>query len=98
MADPDRLNSAVGGLLVLFARGLLLWVVVPVAACGWVFVASRLRQRGVTFGQFLGWVDLNLIATLQRTIFRPFVRQPAERVPVVEMHRVTHRLRVIDPV
>jgi hypothetical protein len=45
-----------------------------------------------------GWVDANLIATLQRTIFRPFVRQPAERVPVAEMHPVIHRLRVIDPI
>ena len=94
---PQRRNSVIGGLAVLLVRGVLLWVVVPVAALAWPIVALRLRRRGVTFGRYLGWVDLNLIACLQRTILRPLVREPADWVPAREMPQVTHRLRAVDP-
>jgi len=94
----QRRNSIVGSLAVLLVRGVLLWVVVPLAAIAWPFVALRLRRRGATFGRYLGWVDLNLIAGLQRTILRPLVRAPSNWVPAREMPQVTHRLRATDPV
>jgi hypothetical protein len=91
-------NSVVGGLAVLVVRGILLWLVVPVAAVVWPVAVLFLRRRGITFGRFLGWVDLNLIACLQRTILRPLVRTPLAWVPARDMAEVTHRLRGIDPV
>ncbi|GAA3517886.1 hypothetical protein GCM10022234_11660 [Aeromicrobium panaciterrae] len=91
-------NSVFGSLLVLVLRGFLLWVVVPVAAVVWLVAARPHRKRGVTFVQYLGWVDLNLIAFLQRGPLRPVVRRPARFVPSTDMPSVTHRLRVIDPV
>lgn len=95
---PDqRRNSIISGLAVLLLRGVLLWVVVPISALIWPVVATHLRRRHVTFGQYLGWVDLNLIACLQRTILRPLVRAPSGWVPVSEMPHVMHRLRGIDP-
>ncbi len=90
-------NSAIGGVLVLASRGLLLWVVVPVASVVWLAVALPLRKRGVTFFQYLGWVDLNLIAFLQRGPLRPLVRRPASFVPSIDMPSVAHRLRTADP-
>ena len=81
----------------LAARGVLLWVVVPVASLVWLLAALRLRRRGVSFGQYLGWIDVNLIAILQRTLFRPVVRSPARFVSSLEMPSVTHRLRAVDP-
>lgn len=98
MAPPtERRNSVIGGLVVLLLRGILLWVVIPIAALTWVIVGLRLRRRGVRFAQYLGWVDLNLIAVLQRTVARPLVRYPTDRVPAKSMPQVTHRLRAIDP-
>lgn len=95
--DPNSRNSILGGLLVLFLRGILLWIVVPIAACAWVFIAIRLRRRRFTFGQYLGWIDVNLIALLQRTICRPLVRALAPYVPPGKMDSVTHRLMIADP-
>ena len=91
-----RRNSIVGGLAALFIRGTLLWVVVPLATCLWPIIWFRARDRGVTLGQFLGWVDLNLIVCLQRTVIRPLVRWPADWVPASAMPQVTHRLRATD--
>lgn len=96
--DERSQNSIVGGLLVLIARGVLLWLVVPSASVIWLAVGFRLRERGVSFFQYLGWIDLNLIAFLQRGVFRFAVRSPAGFVPSRDMPSVTHRLRTIDPV
>jgi hypothetical protein len=49
-------------------RGLLLWILIPVGFLLWLLFGWIL---GVAPGQFLGWLDLNLIATLQRVLIRP---------------------------
>ena len=97
MPDSERRNSILGGVLILLARGLLLWVVVPVATLAWMVAFPWLHRRGVRFLQYLGWIDLNLIAFLQRFVFRPLVRWPIDFVSAREMSLVVHRLRAIDP-
>jgi hypothetical protein len=87
----------VGGVAILLVRGVLLWIVVPLAFVCWLLLAIPLRRRGVTLGKLLGWVDLNLVAFLGRTILRPLVRTPSNWVSAREMHEVTHRLRFQDP-
>lgn len=84
-------------MVLLLGRGVLLWIVVPLAFVCWLLAAIPLRRRGVTLGKFLGWVDLNLVAFLGRTILRPIVRTPLDWVPASEMPEVTHRLRFQDP-
>lgn len=96
--ETQRRNSIVGGLLVLLARGVLLWLVVPFAALAWVLICTRARKSGATFGHYLGWVDVNLISALQRSIFRPLVRFPTPWVPFAEMGSVDHRLLLADPI
>jgi len=95
MAPSHR--SPVGGFVLLLVRGLLLWLVVPVAACVWLILAVHLRRR-VGLGQFIGWVDLNLIACLERGALRLFFPTPAKWIPWSELAHVTHRLRWRDPV
>lgn len=90
-------NSTIGGLAVLLLRDFLLWLVVPVAVAIWPFVGVRARRHGVTLAQYLGWVDVNLISFLQRTLFRPVIRHPTPWVPRSEMALVTHRVRASDP-
>ncbi len=90
-----RQNSVAAGVALLVLRGILLWVVVPLAALAWLVSFNWLR--GVSAGQFLGWIDLNLIAFLSRSILRPLFRAPPPWIPVSQMSRVTHRLRWIDP-
>jgi hypothetical protein len=94
---PERRNSIVGGMLLLFTRGFLLWIVIPVASVLWLVLAIRFRRRGVKYGQYLGWVDMNLIAFLQRGVFRPLVKWPVSFVPPGEMQSVTHRISRNDP-
>ncbi len=91
-----RSNSVIGGLLLLLLRGILLWLTVPLAICAWPFAYVTLSRSGVKFGQFLGWVDLNLMAFLSRIVLRLLFRDPLPWVPWREMSRVTHRLRFID--
>jgi hypothetical protein len=65
----------------------------PVAVLAW----DELAESKLTHYRFLGWVDLNMIACLQRSILRPLVRAPLDWVLVRDMPQVTHRLRA-DPV
>jgi hypothetical protein len=96
--ESDRgQNSLAAKLVLVFLRGVLLWPVVPVATVSWLFLWIGLRRRGVSFGQFLGWVDLILIAALSRTVLRPLFRAPPRWVPVKDMPQVTHRLQALDP-
>jgi hypothetical protein len=90
-------NSFTANLVLLFLRGILLWLVVPVATISWLVLWIGLRRRGVSLGRFLGWVDLNLVAALSRTVLRPLFRNPARWVPVSDMPQVTHRVHPLDP-
>jgi len=92
-----RQTSLTAGVALLLVRGVLLWIVVPLAFVCWLLLAIPLHRRGVTLGKFLGWVDLNLVALLGRTILRPIVRTSKSWVPVSAMPEVTHRLRFLDP-
>jgi hypothetical protein len=60
-------------------------------------LAFWLRRMGVTFGGYLGWVDLNLVAALEHSILRPLFREPLSWTPVRSMPDVTHRVRWLDP-
>lgn len=85
------------GLLLLVGRGLLLWAAVPLALLAWIVGWPYWRSRGATLSQLLGWADLNLIAALQRGLFRPLVVNPLRWTPVREVPTTNHRLRVGDP-
>jgi hypothetical protein len=89
--------AAVGGVAFLFLRGVLLWVVVPVGSVWWLVAWPWFRSRRVRLGQVLGWLDLNLVAAISHTVFRPLLRQPARYWRTDEMPAVTHRILVIDP-
>lgn len=90
-------NSIVGGLLVLVLRGVSLWLVVPIAVLAWPVVRARQRKSCVSLGQYLGWIDLNLIACLQRLATPMLVRHPIAWTPGADLSTVTHRLRATDP-
>lgn len=91
----SRRTSALAGLTLLAVRGVLLWVVVPVATLCWLPASFWLRRRGVHFGQFLGWVDINLVACLERTALRPLFLAPVAWVPLRSMPQVSHRVDVL---
>ena len=85
------------GFVLLTVRGVLLWVVLPLGCAAWVLVAPWLHKRGIKFGQFLGWIDINLIVLVQRSLLRPFYRKATPPwVPATEMSGVKHRVGMID--
>lgn len=94
-SNPRRV-SIIAGLALLCLRGVLLWIVIPLAALAWLPVSVRLRRRGVKLGQFLGWIDLNLVAFLERTILRPLFCSPIQWTPTRAMPEVTHRVGALD--
>ncbi|MFC9919811.1 hypothetical protein [Agromyces binzhouensis] len=98
----EAASSALGGISVfalLVVRGLLLWIVIPVGFIAWLLFGWVL---GVGPGQFLGWVDLNLIAALQRVlVHRVNGEWPMPRVafvPIGKLRSILHRVSVLDPV
>ena len=60
-------------LLTLVLRGILLWIVVPIAVTSWVFVAWWTKA---SLGACIGWFSLNLMAFLQHILLRPITRGP----------------------
>jgi hypothetical protein len=92
------LRRFAGALILLTARGTLLWVVIPLALVLWLVIVVPLRKRGVSLGKFLGWLDLNLISAIQRTLARPFLDAAIPWTPLSAAAGVTHRIRLIDPV
>lgn len=81
-------------LLLLFARGMLLWLVVPLGSVVWLLVIS---WRGkVTLGAFLGWLDLNLVAALQRSLLLLLFQRPTIEFQPWRKVRTDHRMRMND--
>lgn len=95
--SPVLRAPLVTGLVLLIARGLLLWVVIPLMVVSWVLGRPYWRGKGASLGQLLGWADLNLIASLQRGPLRPLVTNPVAWRTVREVSNTTHRLRAVDP-
>jgi hypothetical protein len=95
-ASGQKQNPVLAGLVLLLMRGVLLWIVIPLAVVAWTPAAPWLVLRGVRLGHFLGWVDLNLIAFLSRIVLRPLFRAPAAWVPASAMNQVTHRISAFD--
>jgi len=80
-------------LLLLFARGILLWIVVPLSAVWWLLtmpVRQVRRKAHVSLAQTIGWADLNLIAALT-------LGRAARFVGWSRASEVQHRVSWIDP-
>ena len=85
-------------LILLGIRGVLLWLVVPLSLIAWPCLWPILRRHNIRLGQFLGWVDLNLISTIEHSILRPLIKVPLPWTSTRELPNVTHRIGVLDPV
>lgn len=94
---PSSVNP-LAWLCLLFIRGVLLWLVVPVATIVWLFGAYWFVRDGASLGQFLGWVDNNFLIVIERSLLRPFFEKPTHPwVPYVNIAEVTHRISLLDP-
>lgn len=94
LVKPIATSTAI---VLLTVRGILLWVVLPLGFVAWLLVFGWLRRVGLP--RFLGWLDLNLVAGLQRSVFRPWITHPTiDAVPISRIRDVEHRVSVVlDP-
>lgn len=82
-----------GQLVMLLVRGLLLWIVVPLAAVSWTVLGPITTA---SLGACIGWFDLNLFVLLHRVVVRPLSREPALAwVPLGEMKTTEHRITLL---
>jgi hypothetical protein len=101
MDGPSReALRAASALALLVVRGLLLWILIPLGLAVWLL--SFGWGARVALGAFLGWLDLNLLAALQRALLHPIGGQlPVPRIEFVPAHRiqsVSHRVQLVhDP-
>ncbi len=78
-------------------RAYLLWLVVPLGLLAWVLLSPWLLHHRVTLPRFLGWLDLNVAAFLQRVLLRRFfVTLSLRWVPFCEASRERHRIGLLD--
>lgn len=89
--EPAQL-SMIATLLLLIVRGLILWLVIPLTLLWWLLTWPILQKRKVSLAQLLGWVDLNLVAAIERSILRPLIRSPLPWTPVKALPDVSHRI------
>lgn len=90
-SEPAQL-SVIVSVLLLAVRGLILWLVIPLTLLWWLLTWSILQKRNVSLAQLLGWVDLNLVAAIERSILRPLIRLPLPWTPVKALPDVSHRI------
>jgi hypothetical protein len=92
------MRNGIALVLLLIVRGLLLWIVLPVAALAWLvrLPYAFVRRRPVSIGQTLGWADLNLIASLERSLLRPLAREHSSFVRWHDAATVSHRPSLFD--
>ena len=91
---PSSPNDPFAGVLLVLIRGLLLWVLIPLGTIAWLFSLPWSRCDP---GNFLGWLDNNQIAVLQRYVLRiGFPRPGYAWVHFRDVRTVTHRIRFGD--
>ncbi|MBN9633612.1 MAG: hypothetical protein J0I18_23940 [Actinobacteria bacterium] len=84
-------NDPIAGVLLVLLRGLLLWLLIPLGTVAWI-LTHWVSRTGL--GNFLGWLDNNMIAVLQRTVFRVGFPEPSCRwVRFRNIRSVKHRIR-----
>ena len=87
---PVGPDEAVAGALLVLLRGILLWILVPGGVIVWL---SFVGWSGVTLGNFLGWLDYNVIVLLQKSVFRPWLGHTGlQRVPWARIRELKHRI------
>ena len=80
-------------------RGILLWLVIPIACVAWLvllFLRPIFRQPYLKLGKVIGWADLNLSATIAQPLLRPLGRRIAF-TPWADVDKVKHRVDLADP-
>ncbi|WP_394551721.1 hypothetical protein ACDF64_12710 [Agromyces sp. MMS24-JH15] len=88
----STLRFPVGVALLLF-RGLALWVLLPVGVLAWLVVFSW-RDK-LRLGEFLGWLDLNAMALMQRTVFAAWIPRPTvDYIPLRDSVGSTYRVGI----
>jgi hypothetical protein len=91
--------EAIALLVLLVVRGLLLWLVIPIAFLGWLVmlpIRLALRKPYITPGKLIGWADMNLSAAIGQVLVRPFGRR-SDFTPWSRVLSVEHRVSIIDP-
>lgn len=84
-------------LVLLGIRGVLLWLVVPLSFLVWLIGGFWLWSDRAPLGRFMGWIDSNLVFSLERTILRPVFPEPTHKwVPFASVSTVTHRIGHLD--
>ena len=89
-------SAAIRGLVALSFRGYLLWFAIPLGTLAWLASFIWL-SRGVSLGQFLGWIDHNLIVVLLRILaVTPCVGYERKWISARNMATVKHRIGFFD--
>lgn len=89
--DEHPSMSGAAGACLWLLRAFLLWIYVLIAVLFWPIALILARGAKTAIPEFVGWVDLNMVAMLQRTLFRPFIKNRIAWTPFSQVADVRHR-------
>lgn len=86
-------------LLLLFIRGLALWLLIPIAFVFWIVAFIWLARYTKSLPQFISWVDYNFVVSLERGPLRLLIPQPfSEWLPLRRIGELKARTNLNDMV
>ena len=90
-------EGALGAVLLISIRAILLWFVVPLGLLASLIFNSWRMKQGVSVKQFLGWIDINFILVLERSGLQPFFSKRTQPWTALKnASKVEHRIGVFD--
>jgi hypothetical protein len=93
---PELRFPTITKLLVLTLHGLIMWITVPLS---YVVTCSTLpiwRRRGASIAEVVGWIDLNVIALMFKTVARPLVITTPKWVSLEDAKSSGFRVSILD--
>ena len=85
-------------LLVLTLHGVIMWITVPLSCAVACLILPIWRRRGARIGEVVGWIDLNVMALIFKTIIRPLVITTPKWVSLEDAKSSGYRISILDVV
>lgn len=83
-------------LLVLTLHGLIMWITVPLSYAVACLILPIWRRRGASIGEVVGWIDLNVIVLMFKSIARPLVITIPEWISLEDAKSSGYRVSILD--
>jgi len=83
-------------MLLLTLHGLIMWITVPLSYVVAYLILPIWRRRGASIGEVVGWINLNVVTLIFKSIARPLVITTPEWVSLEDAKSTGYRVSFLD--